>query len=137
MKKYILIVLALLVIALFWILKNQPEMKTITENNTWDLFITKDFKDDNYLQANITQKNEEDGITLKNIDIVDNEANKVVISNDIERIKLDNVEGYEVQLEPVYVEVPLGIRVEKGRSYTLEITYVFKNKTYTDKIKFK
>lgn len=137
MKKYILIVLALLVIALFWILKNQPEMKTITENNTWDLFITKDFKDDNYLQANITQKNEEDDITLKNIDIVDNEANKVVISNDIKRIKLDNVEGYEVQLEPVYVEVPLGIRVEKGRSYTLEITYVFKNKTYTDKIKFK
>lgn len=137
MKKYILIVLALLVVALFWILKNQPEMKTITENNTWDLFITKDFKDDNYLQANITQKNEEDAITLKNIDIVDNEANKVVISNDIERIKLDNVEGYEVQLEPVYIEVPLGIRVEKGRSYTLEITYVFKNNTYTDKIKFK
>lgn len=137
MKKYILIVLALLVIALFWILKNQPEMKTITENNTWDLFITTDFKDDNYLQANITQKNEEDVITLKNIDIVDNETNEVVMSDDIKSIQMVNVEGYEVQLEPIYVEVPLSMSIKKGRSYTLEITYVFKNNTYTDKIEFK
>ena len=137
MKKILIVLTLILIIAIFLFFKNQPEMKVVKENDIWDFFVEKDFKDSKYLQATLSQKSKNDTITVNDIKIIDNQSNKTVISYDTYQIKNSDVEGYNINLKPFTFEFPLGIKVEKGRPYTLKITYILKDATYTDEIEFK
>lgn len=90
----------------------------------------------NIYKVHFRKKNKNDDITVNHINVIDKQSNKTVISSDTNDIANLDVEGYEINLKPFYLEFPLGNKVEKGIPYILEITYTFKTGTYTEKIEF-
>lgn len=137
MKKILILLILILGIAAFLFYKNVPIMTAAKENDVWDFFVEKDFKDSKYLQGVLSQKNKNDEITVNYLNILDKQNDTTIIAYDADDIKNADIEGYEVNFKPFYLEFPLGNKVEKESSYTLEITYTIKNETYTDKIEFK
>ncbi|MBD8028258.1 hypothetical protein H9636_16560 [Ureibacillus sp. Re31] len=94
MKKILILLILILGIAAFLFYKNVPIMTAARENDVWDFFVEKDFKDSKYLQGVLSQKNKNDEITVNYLNILDKQNDTTIIAYDADDIKNADIEGY-------------------------------------------